>query len=87
MREASPDGKCPLMRIVVVDRRLAWPLRFWRAVRALIHRPKLKLRTRPAAFRVKTPGGWRYFENEETAQRIAGEGRYQGLYVRDGGRR
>ena len=42
------------------------------------------LTKRPVAFRIKTSDGWAYFfEDEEMAAIAAGDGNYQGLYVRD----
>jgi hypothetical protein len=82
---AQPGEDCPGMRIVVIDRRAPWDFR--KLVRALVSWLKPKLGTRPVAFRVKAAGGWMYFDDEETAQLIAGDRDYQGLYVRDGDRR
>jgi hypothetical protein len=84
---ARPGEDCPGMRIVVIDRRIPWwSWNFRKSVRALIRWLKPKLGRRPVAFRVKTLGGWMYFDDEATARTIAGDGDYQGLYVRDGGR-
>ena len=83
---ALPGEDCPGMRIVVIDRRQPWSWHFWKFIDTLIRSfaALLKLSKRPVAFRVKTAGGWMYFDDEETAQLIAGERNYQGLYVRDG---
>lgn len=81
---ALPGEDCPGMQIVVIDRRPALSGYFWKFVSTLIHRLKPTLSKRPVAFRVKAPSGWMYFEDEDTARRIAADEDYQGLYVRDG---